>query len=646
MEIMKELNEEQSEAVTEIDKPVFVLSGAGTGKTRVITYKIAYLVLKGYKINSIFTAAFNNKAANEIKTRVHNLLNKLGIEDNFKNHWIGTFHSNSAKILRHSGEKLGYTQNFTILDSEDTAKILKEIIEEEGLNYPVSKVMEEISKAKNLFLEDKDLEKKGESELKEYYIHIGRIFKRYNNFLFKKNLMDFDDLIINTVKLFYYFPNTREFWQQRFKYILVDEFQDINQAQYLLINLLTDKKNITVVGDDDQSIYSFRGADPHHSKSFIDSYDKITIIRVVKNYRSTPEIIELANNVIKKNTNRIGKELIPKLPSINEKPYFIKPYTNESEAEIVVSKIKELLNKNENENIGVIYRLNSQSRLIEEQLIKNRINYRILGSRPFYDRMEIKDILAYLRIIVNPKDDVSIKRVINIPKRNIGQITIKKIIDLTEKNNITFIEAIKIILDNPKEYRLSDKTLKGLKDFYALITEITDLKIMPKKLLDILLDSTDYIKYLGNLDKEEERKENVLEFKKLYESFFEEQGGTLEDFVTKISLLDSSEEHWQENKNVRVNLTTCHTAKGLEFDNVFVIGLVEDIFPHKLSTETLDNIEEERRLFYVAITRAKKRLFLSSPLKIRGYGTFENCFTSRFIKEDINPDLVQLLKFS
>ena len=639
--ILNELNEEQREAVLEFENPVFVLSGAGTGKTRVITYKIVLLVISGYRLDSIIALAFNNKAANEIKRRVFHLLREIGIEVETNNHWIGTFHSNCAKILRHSGSKLGYSSNFTIIDTEDSNKILREIIKENSIEEPLYKIREGISKAKNTFLDYQDLEKMGDEEDDKFFINLAKIFKSYNEFLFKNNLMDFDDLIVNTVKLFSYFPETKEYWKKRFKYILVDEFQDTNKTQYILINQLTNKKNITAVGDDDQAIYSFRGAIAENARSFIDAYDDIKIIRVVKNYRSTPEIIELANTVIKKNKNRIGKDLIPTLPSIKEKPYLIRPYTDESEAEIIISKIKEIIGNNPGENIAIIYRINSLSRLIEEKLVKSHIPYRIFGTRPFYERMEIKDILAYLRIIINPRDEVSIKRVINIPKRNIGDTTIDKIKDVAEKKGINFIEAIKIIIDKSREYNISNRTLKGLKDFYSIITEISELKERPKDLLKILLETTDYIKYLQDFENEEERRENIEEFKRLYFSFFDEQDVRLEDFVTRVSLLDSSEEHWQDDKTTRVNLMTCHAAKGLEFDNVFIISLVEDIFPHRLSSEFKEDIEEERRLFYVAITRSKKRLFLSSPIKRKGYGTLENCLISRFIKEDINEELIQ-----
>ncbi len=611
-----ELNERQLEAVSHIDGPMLVLAGAGSGKTKVLTNRIANLIDNGVSPLNILAITFTNKAAKEMKDRVVKLIGTSAY-----NIQISTFHSFGLKILKENYEKLGYEKNFTIIDSDDVLTIIKKIMKDLNMakeHYNPREIKNKISSAKNEMMGVDSFSKV------EFDHKVIEVYRRYLDKLKRGNSVDFDDLLILPIKLFKNYPSTLEKYQDLYKYILIDEYQDTNEAQYTFSKLLAAKyRNIFVVGDNDQAIYAFRGANYKNILNFEKDYPEAKTILLEENYRSTKTILNAANCVIKNNTERKDKKLWSNNPTGDNIIY--RTVVNEKEeADFVAEEIKKLINDGvSEEDIAVLYRTNAQSRVVEEAMLKKNIKYRIIGSFYFYNRKEIKDLLCYLRLINNHKDDVSILRIINTPKRKIGAKTIENLTDLAYQNNTSIYEAIS-----------SGKEL----EFKSLIEDLTKLneKLTLTELVDAIIEKSGIKKELtsSKLLEDEIRLENLNEFKSITKNYEEEYGSaTLGDFLEEVSLVSDMSEH--QDTSGRVSLMTVHSVKGLEFDYVFIVGMEDGIFPHynAIIDGGLSAIEEERRLCYVAITRAKKKLYiLSAKMRMLFGNTLVNK-PSRFIEE-------------
>ncbi len=615
---LETLNKEQKEAVKQTEGPLLVLAGAGSGKTKVLTTRIAYLIKeKGVDPYNILAITFTNKAAKEMKERIINML-----DNEFYGMQVSTFHSFGLSILRKYATYLGYKQNFTIIDSDDSLTIIKKIIKELDLdpkNYNPKAIKNRISSAKNELLDPDSYSKYANTDFEEKVVEV---YRRYENTLFNSNSLDFDDLLILPIKLFRKNIEVLREYQERFKYILVDEYQDTNEAQYILVKMISAKyKNICVVGDESQSIYSFRGANYKNILNFEKDYENTKTILLEQNYRSTKYILNVANDIIKNNINRKDKKLWTENTEGSKVKYY-KALNEKDEAYHIVSEIKNLIiNGVKKEDIAVLYRTNAQSRNIEEALLKENIPYKVVGSFFFYKRKEIKDLIAYLKLIYNNSDNTSLLRIINVPKRKIGIKTIENLEMMATLNQTSLYDAIE-----------SGKEL----EFKKIIEEIKELEkdLSLTELIDTILDKTGIKE---ELEKEKTleadiRLENLEEFKSITKTFEEKYGIiSLQAFLEEISLVADMEEH---NLNTDlVTLMTVHSSKGLEFDNVFIAGLEEGIFPHNNSLSSHEEIEEERRLFYVAVTRAKKRLELVNAKKRMLYGNESNNLPSRFINE-------------
>lgn len=611
-----ELNNRQQEAATHIDGPMLVLAGAGSGKTKVLTSRIAYLIENGISPSNILAITFTNKAAKEMKDRVVRL---IGSSANYIQ--ISTFHSLGLKILKENYELLGYEKNFTIIDSDDVLTVIKKIMKDLNMSkeyYNPREIKNKISSAKNEMMSVDAFSNY------EYDKKIVEVYKRYQNKLHQGNSVDFDDLLMIPIRLFKSYPSKLEEYQDRYQYILIDEYQDTNEAQYTFSKMLASKyRNIFVVGDNDQAIYAFRGANYKNILNFEKDYPEAKTVLLEENYRSTKTILDAANSVIKHNRERKDKNLWSNNP-IGDKVKYINVDNEKEEANYVAKEIKALLkNGIHEEDIAILYRTNAQSRTIEEAMLKNNIKYRVVGSFYFYNRKEIKDLLCYLRLINNHKDDVSLLRVINTPKRGIGEKSIDNLTNLALENSSSIYDAI-----------TSGKEL----EFKNLIEKLTvdSEKLSLTELVDAILDKSGMKKELSSskLLEDEIRLENLNEFKSITKSYEDEYGSaTLSDFLDDISLVSDITEH-QDGSN-RVNLMTIHSVKGLEFDYVFVIGMEEGIFPHynAINDGTASAIEEERRLCYVAITRAKKKLWLINAKRRMLFGNTSSNPPSRFIEE-------------
>lgn len=615
---LKTLNDKQQEAVELTDGPILILAGAGSGKTRVLTTKVAYLVLdKDVNPYNILAITFTNKAAKEMKERTVKMLGKDAY-----NIQISTFHSLGLLILRENYDKLGYDKNLTILDSDDTLTVIKKILKEKNLDpkaYNPRAIKNKISSAKNELVTPEEY---GVFASSEYEQIITEIYQKYEKKIKTNNSVDFDDLLILPIKLFKKYPEILQKYQERFKYLLVDEYQDTNEAQYILIKMLSAKyKNICVVGDIDQSIYGFRGANYRNILNFEKDYPNANVILLEENYRSTSNILNVANDIIKNNKKRKEKNLWTK----NEEGLKIKyhrSYDEQDEAHYVMDRIKRLINAGEDkEGIAVLYRTNAQSRNMEEALLRENIPYKVVGSFYFYNRKEIKDLISYLKLIYNQNDDVSLMRVINVPKRQIGPKTIENLAIKATTNGTSMYDAI----DSGKELefkKIIEKIKKQSEDI-----SLTDL-------VDLILTESGIKKELENEKtlEAEVRLENLEEFKSITKNFEENNGIiSLEEFLMEISLVSDIEEH--KNNTDVVTLMTIHSAKGLEFNHVFIIGLEEGIFPHTNCMDSPDEIEEERRLCYVAVTRAKQSLTLVNSKRRMLYGNTNANPPSRFIEE-------------
>ena len=610
------LNKEQREAVTHINGPMLVLAGAGSGKTRVLTNRIGYLIENGIDAGNILAITFTNKAAKEMKERILKLIGNEGYSIQ-----ISTFHSLGLRLLKENYSKLGYKSNFVILDSDDTLTVVKKIMKEMNLNqkfYNARDIRNKISSAKNELMSVSEFAKL------EFDQNIVKVFEKYNKKLVINNSVDFDDLLLLPIKLFKEYPDTLRYYQDKYKYLLIDEYNDTNEAQYIFSKMLCNNhKNIFVVGDNDQAIYAFRGANYKNILNFEKDYPDCKVILLEENYRSTQNILDAANSVIKHNKQRKDKNLWCN-NDIGSKVKYVKTDSDKDECTYVSKTIKELRDNGvQYEDMAILYRTNAQSRLIEEEMLKNGIPYKIVGSFYFYNRKEIKDLLCYLRLINNTDDDVSLLRVINTPKRGIGEKTLDNLSNVANINGVSLFEAI----DSGKELAFKNLIL-SMREKCENVT-LTDM-------VEIVLNDSGLREDLAS-DKSLEseiRLENLEEFKSITKSYEEEYGViSLNDFLNEISLVSDISEH-QDGTN-KVNLMTIHAVKGLEFDNVFVIGMEEGIFPHynSINEGTMAAIEEERRLCYVAITRAKKNLWMLNAKKRMLFGNTQNNMPSRFMDE-------------
>lgn len=616
------LNDKQLEAVEHKDGPCLVLAGAGSGKTKVLTQRIINLIDSGVSPYNILAITFTNKAAKEMRNRVENELGS--ITDSI---FIGTFHSFGLRILRENYIDIGYTSNITILDTDDAKAIVKRILKENGYDpakYEIRTIINKISSAKNdgispdeytkLFLNDLD-------------IVIGLVYKEYTKLLKDNNSVDFDDLLLKPVELLKKNKIILEKYQERFKYILVDEYQDTNSIQYELCKLLASKyKNIFVVGDANQSIYSFRNADYRNILNFEKDYKNTKVILLEENYRSTNNILKAANSVIKNNSE--GKKLnLWSSKRDGELIDYIRCEDEIKEANFVINKIKDLIsNGYKYSDIAVLYRTNAQSRVVEDAFVRNNIPHNIIGSYYFYNRKEIKDLIAYLKLIYNPCDSVSLERIINVPKRGIGAKSIENLRKKATENNISMFDAI----DSGKELEFKKMILK-LQEF-SLNCNLSDL-------IEEILSTTGLrMEYEINKSLENEAKvENLNEFKTVALMFEESGIYDLQTFLENIALVSDRGQY--NNDGDEVSIMTLHSAKGLEFNVVFLLGMEEGLFPHNRSFDSLSNLEEERRLCYVGITRAKEKLYLLSARQRTIFGKTSGTIESRFIRE-INDDLI------
>ena len=626
MDILEKLNNNQKEAVQYINGPLLVLAGAGSGKTKVLTTRIAYLIKSGIDPSNILAITFTNKAAGEMKSRIYNLIGYFA-----RSMQISTFHSFGLMIIRENFEYLGYDKNFVIFDSDDSLTIIKKIMKDKNIDstkFNPKAIKNQISSLKNDLITPTMYKKYVRSDFEKIVLEI---YQKYEDDLIKNNSLDFDDLLVLPIKLFTNRLDILEKYQERFKYILIDEYQDTNEAQYKLTKLLAQKyKNICAVGDVDQAIYGFRGANYKNILNFEKDYSNTKIINLEENYRSTKKILDAANSVIKNNKNRKEKNLYSNLGE-GEKIQYYRANTGLLEVSFVTSKIKELINNNVSlKDIVILYRTNAQSRAFEDGLLKANIPYKIIGGVNFYGRREIKDLLAYLRLIHNTQDNVSLERIINVPRRGIGEKTVLGILNQAEALNISMYDAI----ISGKEYL-----------FKSMIEELRQIKdtISLTDFIDLVLEKTglrDELKKEGTLEADV-RLENLEEFKSVAKVFEEENGViSLEDFLLNVSLIsDNTEVKEVENA---VSLMTIHAVKGLEFNYVFLVGMEERLFPHVNCMDSEEEIEEERRLCYVAITRAKKELFITNARMRLLYGSDQINPVSRFIGE-INPELIEEL---
>ena len=620
--MFNKLNDKQKEAVMHVDGPCLVLAGAGSGKTKVLTERIVNLINNGVSPFNILAITFTNKAAREMRERVYN-----SIEEEANKIFIGTFHSLGLKIVRENASVIGYSNNVTILDRDDVNTLIKRFMKELNLDtehYPVKSILNKISFAKNEGLSPDELDKFAKAPLD---MASCKVYKMYESALKRSNSVDFDDLLILPLRIFKKDKSVLEKYQEHFKYILVDEYQDTNMVQYDMCKLLASKyRNLFVVGDMDQSIYSFRFANYMNVINFEKDNKDAKVIVLDENYRSTNNILNAANDVIKNNKERKEKNLWSSKGD-GDKIKYIRCDNEQEEASTVVRLTKELLDKGEKPSeIAVLYRTNGQSRVFEEAFLKENIPFKIVGSYFFYNRKEIKDLISYMHLIYNNNDDASLERVINVPRRGIGSKTIERLRSEASISDKSMFEVVS-----------SGKEL-GFKNLIIDLTnesKNTDLV----GLVDVILDKTGIRKELEEKNdlESEIRLENLNEFKSIALAFQEKGIFSLEEFLENISLVSDKNEYKEVDDGI--NLMTLHSAKGLEFNDVFLVGMEEGIFPHNRSFESESELEEERRLCYVGITRAKDHLWLMNAKKRTLFGQVSMNFPSRFIKE-INSDLI------
>jgi DNA helicase-2/ATP-dependent DNA helicase PcrA len=639
---LDELNEAQKEAVLQREGPMIIIAGAGSGKTRVLTYRIAHLMKNGVDPFNILSLTFTNKADKEMKSRIASVVGP----SEAKNLWMGTFHSVFARILRSEGEKLGYPSNFTIYDTQDSVRLISSIIKELQLEkdkYKPKQVLGRISQFKNSLITVRAYYQNPEvmeADKASGRPKIGSIYQEYVDRCFKAGAMDFDDLLLRTNELLTRFPEVLAKYQDRFRYILVDEYQDTNHSQYLIVRALADRyQNICVVGDDSQSIYAFRGANIQNILNFQKDYDDVKIFKLEQNYRSSSNIVQAANSVIDKNKTKLDKEIW----TSNQDGELIKvmrTYSEGDEGRFVASSIFENIMQHQlpNNSFTVLYRTNAQSRAIEDALRKKNIKYRIYGGLSFYQRKEIKDTLGYLRLLINPNDEEAFKRVINYPARGIGQTTIDRLVIAANHHKVSMFELL-FQLDS-----LSLNINSGIKtkllNFRDMIRSF-QIEAQSKnafEVADLVIKKTRLIRDIESEGTPEaiSRVENVQELMNGIKDFIEQQKEKEEDaslafFLEDVALATDFD---QEKDDVpRVSLMTIHLAKGLEFPYVYIVGLEENLFPSAMSMNTRSEIEEERRLFYVALTRAEKQVYLSYAQSRYRWGKLIDCEPSRFLEE-------------
>lgn len=619
------LNDRQKEAVLYGDGPLLILAGAGSGKTSVLTKRVAYLIKeRNVSPKNIVAITFTNKAAKEMKERIIKEVGKEGYDIQ-----ISTFHSFGLRIIKENYEKLGYEKNFTIIDSDDSLTVVKKILKEMGIDstrFNPKFIKNQISSCKNEMVTPEKYKNLVNDELSDITY---KVYKKYQDILLRNNSLDFDDLLIKPIELFNKYKEVLENYQELFKYVFIDEYQDTNEAQYILSKMISAKyKNICVVGDDAQSIYSWRGANFKNILNFEKDYKNAKVILLEQNYRSTKTILNAANSVIKNNINKKDKNLWTD-NSIGEKIKYVRTNDEKDEASYVTREIRNLVNNGVSlDDIAVLYRTNAQSRTIEEGFLNSNIPYKIVGAFAFYSRKEIKDLLAYLKLIYNTKDDVSLMRIINYPKRKIGAKTIENLSMDAVLNGTSMFDVIS-----------SGKEL----EFKKLILEMKEKSevLSLTETIDMVLDKSGIKSELESEHTLEAdiRLENLNEFKSITKTFEEESGiASLEDFLNEVSLVSDVNDQKNDN-SPKVTLMTIHAVKGLEYKYVFVIGMEENIFPHVNSCEEDGGIEEERRLCYVAITRAKEKLYLVNALRRMLYGKTSVNMPSRFINE-IDKDLI------
>ncbi len=630
MSFLDQLNPAQREAVTTIDGPVIIIAGAGSGKTRVLTYRAAHLLGTGVRPDSVLALTFTNKAANEMKGRITTL-----VQNESKSIWMGTFHSVFARVLRKEGERLGYGRNFTIYDTDDSLALVRNIMNSLKISqqqFNPQGIRSRISGAKNQMVSVKSYNAGAMDPLAE---RTGMVYEEYDKKLKASNAMDFDDLLLKPLELFKKFPDVLERYQYRFRYILVDEYQDTNRVQYQLITELAKQhRNICVVGDDAQSIYAFRGADIRNILDFEKDYPDCKLIRLEQNYRSTKTILAAAGSIIKNNLNQIPKTLW----TDNAEGEQLSLYMCADEMEEgykIVSLIGEESHKKKLDlkDFAVLYRTNAQSRALEDALRRNGIAYIIVGGTAFYKRKEIKDVLAYLRVVVNPLDEESLLRIINYPARSIGDTTLAKLRTLATEQSLSLLDvmASPLIAD-----LLPEKTVAAVRRFYAMIKKYIDLKsqISASELAGVMVDELGILREMKEENTMESlaRRENIQELISALTEFNDTHPGAgLEDFLEEVSLV--SDVDMAEFGHNAVTLMTLHAAKGLEFQVVFIAGLEEGLFPVANAMMEPKELEEERRLFYVGITRAMQKLHLLSAQTRYRFGERSYSVKSRFLDE-------------
>jgi DNA helicase-2/ATP-dependent DNA helicase PcrA len=641
---LSQLNEAQLAPTLQKEGPMIVIAGAGSGKTRVLTYRIAYLMSEGVDPFNILSLTFTNKAAREMKTRIASIVG----DSEAKNLWMGTFHSVFAKILRFEADKLGYPSNFTIYDTQDSQRLISSIIKEKKLDkdiYKYKQVQSRISSYKNslitvkAYFQNPDLK---EADVMSKRPEMGEIYKEYVSRCFKAGAMDFDDLLLKTNELLTRFPEVLAKYQDRFRYILVDEYQDTNHSQYLIVRALSDRfQNICVVGDDAQSIYAFRGANINNILNFQKDYEDVKLFRLEQNYRSTKNIVNAANSIIEKNQTKLDK-VVWTANEEGERIVVNRSLTDGDEGRYVASSIFEnkLQNQSKNGDFAVLYRTNAQSRSIEDALRKRGLEYRIYGGLSFYQRKEIKDVLSYLRLIINPADEEALKRIINFPGRGIGQTTMDRLIVSANTHNKSIFEILKELHQLPININGGTKT--KLQNFTTMIESFQVMSQTANA-----FDLAEHVCKASGLIQEFKkdgtpegisRMENIEELLNGIKDFVEgqqelaEASGSLAEFLEDVALATDLDNEEGEDSD-KVALMTIHLAKGLEFEYVYIVGLEENLFPSAMSMNTRSELEEERRLFYVALTRAEKKAYLTYALSRYRWGKLVDAEPSRFVEE-------------
>ena len=641
IDYLKQLNPEQKRAVTHTNGPIMVIAGAGSGKTRVLTYRIVHLLKSGVSPHNILALTFTNKAAKEMRNRIEAIVG----ESDARSLWMGTFHSVFSKILRFESEKLNYPTNFTIYDTDDSKSLVRSIIKELNLDkdiYKAGPIRNRISSLKNNFITPASYNNKTELNQQDKIAkrtEFSRIYQMYVQRCEKASAMDFDDLLLKTYQLLENHADVLLKYQEKFKYILIDEYQDTNHVQYLIIKKLAAlNENICIVGDDAQSIYAFRGANIQNILNFKIDYPEFKTYKLEQNYRSTSTIVEAANSIIKHNEKKIEK-IVWTDNTKGDKIAVVKTGSDNEEARLVANTISDIQMRHQahHKDFALLYRTNAQSRALEESLRKRNIPYKIYGGLSFYQRKEVKDLLAYYRLSINPNDEEAFKRIINYPTRGIGATTIQRLNVFANEHNKSIWEVINHLEEI--EININKGTQSKLKEFALMINNF----IINSKKKDAYTVAEEIAKQTGLFndlytDKSPEgvsRFENIQELLNGIKDFSEtaEKGvNKLPDFMEDVALLTDQDKETKDDFN-KVTLMTVHAAKGLEFPYVFVVGLEENLFPSMLSGESKENLEEERRLFYVAITRAEKRLFLSFASTRFKWGQFIDCQPSRFISE-------------